>query len=92
MYPIVTQRRERRRIRISTDYDFRVNQLAKMIEKRWLDLLNTEDTLCVKLGSAWVNDKQQCIWDIYVDEDCSKLIYSAIRIVTWRKNNNKLRH
>ena len=92
MYPIITQRRERRRTRISHDYDFRINQLAKMIEKRWLDLLDTEDALCVKLGPAWINNKQQCIWDIYVDEDCPKLIHSAIKIVIWRKINNKLKH
>lgn len=92
MYPIITQRRERRRSRISGDYEFRLNQLAKMIETRWLDLLHTEDTLTIKLGSAWINQKQQCIWDVYVDEDCAKLLQSAIRVVHWRKANGRLKH
>lgn len=92
MYPIITQRRNRRRTRISSDYDFRLNQLCKIIETRYLDLLSTGDTLTRKLGSAWINDKQQCIWDVYVDEDCAKLLHSAVKVVMWRKVNNKLKH
>lgn len=35
MYSIVTHRRNRRRTRISTDYDLRVNQVAKTLEMRY---------------------------------------------------------
>ena len=91
MYPVITQRRLRRRSRVSTDYDFRLNQLCKIVETRFMDLLGT-DTLTHKLGSAWLNDKQQCLWDLYVDEDCAKLLHSTVKVVLWRKANNKLRY
>lgn len=92
MYPIITHKRNRRRSRISKDYNFRLNQLVKILETYYLDLLNSPEKLAIKLGKHWLNSEKQCIWDIYVDQDCPQLIYSAIKIVEWRKVNDKLRH
>jgi hypothetical protein len=91
MYPIITQRRLRRRTRISTSYDFRLNQLCKILETRYLSLINSP-TITDRLGRAWINSDQQCLWDIYVDEDCSKLLHSAVKVVSWRITNNKLKY
>ena len=89
MYSIVTHRRNRRRTRISTDYDLRVNQLAKTLEMRYIDKLDSPD-LPELLGKSQINRQMQCIYDVYVDEDSHKVVCSAIRLVKWRKVNNRI--
>lgn len=89
MYSIVTHRRNRRRTRISTDYDLRVNQLAKTLEMRYLPKLDSPD-LPELLGKSQINRQMQCIYDVYVDEDAHKVVCSAIRLVKWRKANNRI--
>ena len=89
MYSIVTHRRNRRRNRISTDYDLRVNQLAKTLEMRYMNKLDSE-TLPELLGKSQINRKMQCIYDVYIDEDAHKVVCAAIRLVKWRKANNRI--
>ena len=89
MYSIVTHRRNRRRNRISTDYDLRVNQLAKTLEMRYMNKLDSE-TLPELLGKSQINRQMQCIYDVYIDEDAHKVVCAAIRLVKWRKANNRI--
>ena len=89
MYSIVTGRRNRRRNRISTDYDLRVNQLAKTLEMRYMNKLDSE-TLPELLGKSQINRQMQCIYDVYIDEDAHKVVCAAIRLVKWRKANNRI--
>lgn len=89
MYSIVTHRRNRRRTRISIDYELRVNQIAKTLEMRYMDKLDSED-LPELLGKSQINRQMQCLYDVYVDEDAHKVVCAAIKLVKWRKANNRI--
>ena len=89
MYSIVTNRRNRRRTRISTDYDLRVNQLAKTLEMRYMSELDSNN-LPELLGKSQINRNMQCIYDVYIDEDAHHVVCSAIKLVKWRKANNRI--
>ena len=89
MYSIVTHRRNRRRTRISNDYNLQVNQLAKTLEMHYMSRLDSAE-LPELLGKSQINRQMQCIYDVYVDEDAHKVVCDSIKLVKWRKANNKV--
>lgn len=87
-----TINRNRRRTRVAQDLDMRVNQAAKTLEMRYMHLLEDKTAVTAKLATHKTNLKGQCLFDLYVDEDCYAVINRAIALVKWRKVNGKLRH
>lgn len=90
MKPIVTLRRLPRRSKPANP-DMLVNYLAKRIELDCMDILDDTNKLAQQVGSFWIRDKRN-VWDLHPDASAEEAITSAIRIVRWRRANNKLKH